>query len=154
MSAVMRPRAPRLRPMRLADLPQVMGIEKKVYPFPWSEGIFRDCLRVGYFCQVLEGEEGLRGYGVMSVAADECHLLNISIHPDYQAQGLGKTLVNHLLDVARHYRARMAFLEVRESNHIARRLYEKIGFNEIGVRNRYYPADKGREDALILAMTL
>jgi ribosomal-protein-alanine N-acetyltransferase len=140
--------------MTEADLPQVMAIENVIYEFPWSEGIFLDCLRVGYFCMVCEGPEGVLGYGIMSVGAGECHLLNISIHPDYRRQGLGRNLVRRLLDTARRFNARIAFLEVRESNVAAQNLYGSLGFNEIATRPDYYPASKGREDALILAKML
>lgn len=154
MSAVMSIDAPRLRPMTKEDLSGVMAIEERVYPFPWSEGIFRDCLRVGYFCMVYETQDEIQGYGVMSVAAGECHILNLSIHSECQRQGLGARLVEYLLAMARHYRARMAFLEVRASNQQARCLYDNAGFNEIGVRSDYYPAAGGKEDAIILAKTL
>ncbi|HEC12781.1 MAG TPA: ribosomal-protein-alanine N-acetyltransferase [Acidiferrobacteraceae bacterium] len=154
MSAVLSFDGPQLRPMTKEDLSGVMAIEERVYPFPWSEGIFRDCLRVGYFCMVYETTGEIHGYGVMSVAASECHILNVSIHWQCQKQGLGARLVEYLLAMARHYRARMAFLEVRKSNKQARRLYDHAGFNEIGVRSNYYPAKGGKEDALILAKTL
>ncbi|NOZ10279.1 MAG: ribosomal protein S18-alanine N-acetyltransferase [Gammaproteobacteria bacterium] len=154
MSAVMSIDEPQLRPMTKEDLFGVMAIEERIYSFPWSEGIFRDCLRVGYFCMVYETAGEIRGYGVMSVAAGECHILNVGIHSVCQRQGLGVRLVGYLLDMARHYHAQMAFLEVRKSNKQARRLYDNVGFNEIGVRPDYYPAEDGKEDALILAKTL
>lgn len=154
MSAVVSEPVPSLRVMRGTDLPAVLAVERTVYEFPWTDGIFRDCLRVGYVCLVYDGPAGIAGYGVMSVAVGECHLLNLSIHPDYQGQGLGSHLITQLLDLARHHKARMAFLEVRESNQKAQRLYANLGFNEIGMRHNYYPARQGREDAIILARML
>lgn len=144
----------RLRPLREADLPATLEVEQSAYEFPWTLAIFRDCLRVGYDCYVLEGAEGLLGHGIMSVAAGECHLLNICIHPLYQRRGLGQALVEFLLARARAKGARVALLEVRVSNVAAYRLYTKLGFNQAGIRKGYYPARRGREDALILAREL
>jgi ribosomal-protein-alanine N-acetyltransferase len=90
----------------------------------------------------------------MSVAAGECHLLNICIHPNHQRQGLGEGMVLFLLDFARQRKARVALLEVRMSNTAAYRLYTKLGFDEVGLRKSYYPARHGREDAIILARDL
>jgi ribosomal-protein-alanine N-acetyltransferase len=136
------------------DLSAVLEIETVAYEFPWTLPIFRDCLRVGCLCYVYEGSRGILGHGIMSVAAGECHLLNICIHPDHQRRGLGEGMVLFLLDVARERKARVALLEVRASNTAAYRLYTKLGFDEVGVRKGYYPARQGREDAIILARDL
>ena len=154
MSAVVLQPLPVLRPMRELDLPSVLSIERASYEFPWNEAIFRDCLRVGYHCLVYSNHRRLQGYGIMSMGAGECHLLNICIHPDHRTQGLGSNLISHLLKVARQAFARVALLEVRLSNKIAYELYCRMGFNEIGVREDYYPARRGREDALLLAREL
>ena len=133
-----------------------MVIEKAGYEHPWSKGIFRDCLQVGYCCWVVEQEgAGIIGYGVMSVAVGESHLLNLCIHPDKQGNGFGRFLLNHLLETAKQHRAEMMFLEVRSSNKQAYHFYDHAGFNEVGKRRNYYPAAHGkREDALILARSL
>ncbi len=144
----------RLRAMHAADLPAVLEVEQSAYEFPWTLDIFRDCLRVGYDCYVLEGPDGLVGHGIMSVAAGECHLLNICVHPLYQRRGLGRALVEFLLKRAREKGARTALLEVRASNRVAHRLYTRLGFNEVGLRKGYYPARAGREDAIVLARDL
>lgn len=144
----------RLRAMGLEDVPFVMQVERLAYEFPWTEGIFRDCLRAGYSCRVLEDRGRVVGHGVMAVAAAECHLLNVCIHPRYQRRGLGRQLLNHLLDVARKGHAQIALLEVRRSNKAAYALYNELGFNEIGLRKNYYPARRGREDAFVLARDL
>jgi [ribosomal protein S18]-alanine N-acetyltransferase len=145
----------RLRPMRQEDLPQVLAIEEAVYPFPWSLGIFQDCLRVGYCCWLAEFDDVVIGYGVMSIVIDECHILNLCIHPDRQNRGMGRKLIERLLKLARQHGAESAFLEVRESNQIALTLYGHLGFVEIGRRRDYYPAvGDEREDALVMTLEL
>jgi ribosomal-protein-alanine N-acetyltransferase len=140
--------------MRLADLDAVIGVEQAAYQFPWTEGIFRDCIRVGYDCHVAVAEHGICGYGVLSIAVDECHVLNLCVHPDYQGRGIGRGLLDHLLDIGRSRGAGSVFLEVRPSNQAALSLYRNTGFNEVGVRPAYYPGEFGREDAVILARSL
>jgi ribosomal-protein-alanine N-acetyltransferase len=140
--------------MTEVDLSMVLANERAAYEFPWTLGIFRDCLRVGYHCRVLEASRGVIGHGIMSVAAQECHLLNICVRPDFQRRGYGRDLVTHLLELARAKRAITALLEVRVSNAAAYRLYAGMGFDEVGVRHNYYPARHGREDAIILALDL
>ena len=154
MSAVLEQPAVRVRPMTEADLVTVMAIERAAYEFPWTEGIFRDCLRVGYCCWVLEEAGVLRGYGIMSVGGGEAHLLNLCIAPEVQRRGLGRRLLRHLLALARYHGASTVLLEVRKSNRRALRLYRGMGFREIGLRRDYYPAAQGREDALVLARRL
>lgn len=144
----------KMRAMREVDVRSVIRVEREAYEFPWTEGIFRDCLRVGYCCRVIESAGGLVGHGVMSVVAEECHLLNICVRPAHHRRGLGRRLVIHLLDIARRRRARVALLEVRRSNTGAYALYSLLGFNEAGIRRNYYPARRGREDAIVLAKEL
>ncbi len=136
------------------DLEEIVAIDYSAYEFPWSEGIFRDCLRVGYWCRVLERLRTIDAYGVMSVAAGEAHVLNLCVRPDLQGRGLGRKLLSHLLDFARRAGADTMFLEVRVSNAPAIGLYGTMGFCEVGVRTGYYPARQGREDALMLARVL
>jgi len=154
MSAVVAISEPRLRPMQETDVNGVLEVERAAYEFPWTRAIFRDCLRVGYTCLVYEGPRGLLGHGIMSLAAGECHLLNICIHPDYQRRGLGRTLIEYLLKLAKIRGAQVALLEVRVSNRAAYNLYMQMGFDEIGMRPAYYPARAGREDAMMLARDL
>jgi ribosomal-protein-alanine N-acetyltransferase len=154
MSALPRDALPRLREMREADVPSVLAIERSAYEFPWTEGIFRDCLKFGYLCRVYEARPGIIGYGIISIAAGECHVLNICIAPAHQNRRHGAHLVAQLLHLARQAGARTAVLEVRVSNPAAFRLYHRLGFNEIGMRKNYYPARGGREDALVLAREL
>jgi len=140
--------------MREEDLDQVVGIEQLAYPYPWTRGIFEDCLRVGYSCWVLATAGEVAGYAVMSVAVGESHILNLCVRPDLQRRGHGRRLLAHLIALARRRHADTALLEVRPSNRAALGLYRAAGFNEVGMRRGYYPGVKGREDALILALAL
>ena len=144
-----------LRPMREDDLAVVHMIESRAYEFPWTIGIFRDCLRADYPSWVMYGDGGrIVGYFLMSIAAGEAHVLNICVAPELQGQGHGRRLLHALLKVARGRGVERVFLEVRPSNANAIALYHDEGFNEIGRRPRYYPAKDGREDALVMAMEL
>ena len=143
-----------LRPMRESDLAEVHALEIRAYEFPWTLGIFRDCLRADYPAWVLQVDGRLAGYCLMSIAAGEAHVLNVCTAPELQGRGLGRQLVHALLRIARARRVDRVFLEVRPSNVAAIRLYDAEGFNEIGRRPRYYPARNGREDALVMALEL
>lgn len=155
MSAIVAASAmPFYRPMREQDLAAVMSIEQRAYEFHWSEGIFRDCLRVGYGCWVMELDGGIAGYGILSLVVGEAHLLNVCIAPERQRQGYGRLLLEHFIQLAKERGASQMLLEVRPSNQAAIRLYHQRGFNEVGVRKAYYPGGKGREDALIMGLAL
>jgi ribosomal-protein-alanine N-acetyltransferase len=143
-----------LRPMRETDLPAVMAIEQRAYAFPWTQGVFRDCLLANHPAWVLSVGGHIVGYAVLSVAADEAHVLNLCTAPDMQGRGYGRRLLRALLQLARGRGAHRVFLEVRPSNAPAIALYHDEGFNEIGRRPRYYPAKDGREDALVMALEL
>ena len=143
-----------IRAMSDLDVPVVIEIERAGYQFPWSEGIFRDCLRVGYICRILEVGGMLAGYGIMSVGAGEAHILNVCVSDDYRCRGLGRRLMLYLMQRARALGMEEAFLEVRPSNLIASRLYHSLGFEQIGVRRGYYQAPAGREDASVLRRVL
>ncbi len=143
-----------LRRMGVADMAAVMAIEVRAYEFSWSEVNFRDCIRSGYYCRILEEEGRPRGYAVMSGGAGEAHILNLCVCPEARGRGYAGMLLVDVIEQARRLGAEMLFLEVRPSNDAARGLYEKFGFNEIGLRKRYYPARNGREDALLLARQL
>jgi ribosomal-protein-alanine N-acetyltransferase len=154
VSAILKDSPPQLRPMREHDLQRVIGVEQRSYEFPWSIGIFADCLRVGYCCWVLADGDRLCGHGIMAIAADEAHVLNICVDPDYRRLGLARQLLAHLLFVSTDHQAQIVFLEVRPSNTGAIELYRQTGFSQIAVRRAYYPATVGREDALVLGKTL
>ena len=142
------------RPMTDPDLPAVMAVEVEGYSHPWSQDIFRDCLRAGYHCWVLQVGERLVGHGVMSVAVGECQILNLCVHPDWQGRQFGRRLLRRLLAIALQRKADTAFLEVRRSNHAAIHLYQAEGFCEVGLRRNYYPKGQGREDAILMAKPL
>jgi ribosomal-protein-alanine N-acetyltransferase len=154
MVAMVSESRPQLRVMQSGDLDAVIAIETAAYEFPWTLGIFRDCLRAGYECWVLHRREEIIGYGVLSVGAGEAHLLNACIAPAHQGCGHGRHLVKRMIELARWHRVQRIFLEVRPSNRAAIALYPTLGFNEIAMRPNYYPAQNGREDALVMAMEL
>ena len=145
----------RLRKMDHADLPSVLEIEAMNYEFPWSEGVFKDCFRaMNYVNWVCEAPDDLIvGYCILSVAAGEAHIMNISVNPTFQRQGAGRKMLLHLIEYARP-RAEKLFLEVRPSNPGAIDLYRKTGFREIGIRKGYYPGKNGREDAIMFELNL
>jgi ribosomal-protein-alanine N-acetyltransferase len=140
--------------MRAEDLSTVIQVETAAYAYPWSEGIMRDCLRVGYSCWVCELGNDLVGHAVMSIAVGEAHLLNICVGPGWQGRGLGRRLLRRMLRIARERDADTMFLEVRVSNDAAQGLYEAEGFAEVGRRRDYYPARYGREDAIVYAKAI
>ena len=144
----------RIRTMTYTDLKQVIEIEMRAYTHPWTIGIFRDCLRVGYSCWVLTEKEIVIGYGIVMLAAGEAHILNICVQPEHQRKGLGRKLLKYMTDRAAQSDIDMILLEVRRSNQSAIDLYLSEGFHELGVRDNYYPAAVGREDAIIFAKYL
>lgn len=143
------------REMRRADLAVVLAIERVSYDFPWTEGIFRDCLRMGYSSWVvIDTSEEILGYALMSCAMDEAHILNVCVNPEHRRQGIAAYLLEHLMIQARQRQLGWVLLEVRVSNKAAIALYENAGFHEIGERRNYYPALNGREDARVLGQQL
>lgn len=168
-----------LRRMTIEDIPGVMMGESQSYSHPWTEGIFTDCLKVNHYsCWVLELDDSiinetdenihkatneeidtrtdkkLKGHIVISAAAGEAHILNLCVYPDMQGKGWGRKLLTEAEWIAKQHRAETCFLEVRPSNLAGMHLYHDMGYNEIGTRKDYYPADKGREDAIVMAKTL
>ncbi len=141
-----------LRRMLERDVEEVTQIEGSVVEFPWSYGIFRDCIKVGYDCWVFEDQDEIIGYGLLSIGAGEAHILNICIRPDRQRNGLGTRMMKHLMQRADELKAQSVYLEVRASNKGAFDLYQDIGFSVIGRRKDYYPHKNGREDAIVLEL--
>ncbi|QFY91035.1 ribosomal protein S18-alanine N-acetyltransferase [Magnetovirga frankeli] len=136
------------------DLPEVMALERQAHSHPWSEGIMRDCLKPGYNGKILQRQGALLGFGIWTLLLDECHILNLCIDPGEQRQGHGRYLLHWMLHDARAQGAALSLLEVRLSNHAAIALYQGMGYSEIGQRPGYYPARKGREDGLVMALDL
>lgn len=153
MSAVLEDQV-HVRTMSHGDIGRVVEIEQAAYDFPWNANVFAECLRAGYVCRVCLDDDIMVGYGIMSMGAGECHIMNLCVHPHHHGNGYGSLIMSDMLKIAGQSRTHMAFLEVRISNRRAHALYQHLGFNEIGVRKNYYPARWGREDAYVLAKTL
>ena len=152
--AAVAPLGPQFRPMTASDLDVVMEVETRAYAFPWSRGIFADCIASGYACWVMEFNQTVQGHGILSKGVDEIHLLNVCVRRENQGQGYGRLFVRHLVDQAKGMGGAHLFLEVRASNRVAIALYESLGFVEVGRRKDYYPGDPEREDALVLSLDL
>jgi ribosomal-protein-alanine N-acetyltransferase len=153
MSAVLNTQY-QFRPMQMDDLESIMAIEPQIYPYPWTRGNFSDSLSSGYSSWVLMLNDQIIGYSLMMLVLDEAHLLNLSVAKPYQKQGLGRTLLEHMVSIAKSNQMANMFLEVRPSNISAIALYENMGFNEMAVRRKYYPAPNGREDAVLMGLAL
>jgi ribosomal-protein-alanine N-acetyltransferase len=145
---------PLIRRLEVEDVDRIYEIEQLAYPFPWSRGIFVDCLRVGYACFGLQIGKHLAGYSIASWAAGEAHLLNICIHPDWQHRGYGSLLLEYMINHAARMKCEAMFLEVRTSNPRAADLYKNRGFKVIGRRPAYYKAGDKREDAIVMRLAL
>lgn len=144
----------RLRKMKTTDLAGVLALEQKLYKYPWTQGILDDCMVIGYDCWVCEDKDKIFGYGILSIAIDEARIMNLCVDNAVQGQGWGHKLLTLMIETARVKMAATLFLEVRPSNKAALALYEKNGFSEVGVRKDYYPKGAGREDAVMLALSL
>ncbi|MEM1411129.1 MAG: ribosomal protein S18-alanine N-acetyltransferase [Pseudomonadota bacterium] len=145
---------PVLRPLREDDLDAIMAIEEAAYPFPWTRGIFAECLRVGYGCLGIIVDGALVGYVIFNWAAGESHLLNLCIHPHRQGRGLGGLLLDQALERARALGCEAMYLEVRPSNPQAAAMYRRRGFQVVGRRPDYYRAEGGREDAIVMRLAI
>ncbi len=143
-----------IRGMGHDDLSLVSDIERRSYDYPWSHGVFRDCLLAGYTCLVVERDGVVCGYGILSIAAGEAHVLNLCVDPKVRSLGYGEKLLDELISHAREEGVEQVFLEVRPSNTTAIALYNKKGFHKIADRKAYYQAAEGREDASVLAKKL
>lgn len=150
-----------IRRMTPKDLPQVLAIEHKAYNYPWSEIAFGDCLEQNYESRVCEihnpqhvSTSLIIGYYIMMLVLDEAHLLNLCIAPEQQGQGLGKHLLRDALQNACEQGYKKMLLEVRASNTVAQNLYNSQGFRVTGLRKAYYMSDHGRENALLMDLSL
>ena len=146
-----------LRKMTKEELPLVMMVELSAYPYPWSQKNFEDCLKNPiYSCWVFEQNKVLAGHVIISAArgTGEAHILNICVTPSHQGKGWGRKLLEEAEWIATQFNAEDCFLEVRQSNLVGIKLYESVGYNEVGLRKGYYPTDKGREDAIVMAKAL
>lgn len=139
---------------QLTFLTEVTELENEVQLSPWSLKNFEDALTAQNLFKVFFIEKKLVGYYVALLAADECQLLNIAIHSNFQNNGYGHYLITHLKKRCADADIVSIFLEVRSSNKKAIRLYEKNGFNELGIRNNYYKNNAGWEDAILMGSEL
>lgn len=146
--------SPLIRRLGHDDLDRIMAIELASYPYPWTRGIFKDCIDVGYDCWGLQGVTGLWGYSVHTHAAGECHLLNLCITPEHQRSGYGGVLLGHVTRLARLQGCNCMFLEVRPSNPAGISLYRKNGFLVVGERRDYYTMKDGKENAIVMRLEL
>ncbi len=145
---------PLIRRLTLGDVDRIYEIEQAAYPFPWSRGIFVDCLRVGYACFGLQFGKDLAGYTIFSWAAGEAHLLNLCLHPDWQHRGYGSLLLEYTINHVARLEVKAIFLEVRKSNPRATELYKNRGFKVVGRRPAYYQSGEAREDAVVMRLEL
>ena len=143
-----------VRTMCHEDLSLVSDIERRSYDFPWSHGVFRDCLLAGYQSVVLDRGDRVAGYAILSIAAGEAHILNLCVDPNCRKLGYGNQLLEEILKRADSAEVKEVFLEVRPSNAGALALYRKKGFRQIAERPAYYQAHDGREDAAVLSLLL
>lgn len=141
--------------MTMVDLDRVMTIEVQAYPFPWTRGHFSDSLAAGYLASLRVQGDDVLGYYVAMPGVDELHLLNLTVAPAQQGQGHARALLAHLAEASRAYGAAQIWLEVRQSNERAQRLYQQWGFQRAGLRKNYYPAAHGRrEHAVVMCWRL
>ena len=142
-----------LRPMTSSDVPEVARIETTAFSTPWSEQTFRSLLaRAGVELWVADWGDQLAAYAILWWVLDEGELANIAVRKDLRGRGIGAGLLSRMLKVAQDSGVRSLYLEVRESNGLAREMYARRGFHEIGVRKGYY--DGPREDARVLKKSL
>jgi [ribosomal protein S18]-alanine N-acetyltransferase len=145
--------------MTLDDVQLVGELERVCFTAPWSEETFRSELRHNprsfyYVVRPDDSDSGLppiMAYGGYWILGDEAHIVTLASHPDYRQQSLGEYVLLHLIDRARQAAVEAMTLEVRVSNLAAQRLYEKWGFETVGVRKRYY-RDNG-EDGLVMTLS-
>jgi ribosomal-protein-alanine N-acetyltransferase len=132
-----------------ADLDTVMEIEVEAYPEPWTRGMFRDEIRSprSYFYTAFL-EDVIAGYVGFWLILDEAHITSVTVRNTFRGRGFGRQLMEFVLREARQCGATMATLEVRESNAVARSLYESLGFRVVGRRKGYYPTS--REDGIVM----
>jgi ribosomal-protein-alanine N-acetyltransferase len=154
MSAVFKTMEAGFEPMTEATLDEVVAIERAAYAHPWSRGNFADSLKSGYQAQLLRAGETLLAYFVAMKGVDEVHLLNITVAPSFQGQGWGRVMLDALAIWARGQGAQWLWLEVRTSNTRAQEVYLRYGYRRVGERKNYYPADGGREDAIVMSYKL
>ena len=140
-----------IRRMQESDLDEILAIENASFPSPWSRWAFQSEVNSSHahpFVLVEAGSSLVVGYVCSWIILDECHLLNLAVHPDFRRMGAASKMIDHLLRFCREKEVERYYLEVRMSNQQAITLYQKFGFHVCGVRRGYY-SDTG-EDAFIM----
>jgi ribosomal-protein-alanine N-acetyltransferase len=137
-----------------ADLTRAWQIEKRAHAFPWSEQTFASNQGERYLNYQLSVDGEMAAFAITQVVLDEATLFNIAVDPAYQRRGLGRALLEHVIDEVEKRGVVTLWLEVRASNVAAIALYESLGFNEATIRRNYYPTADGREDAIIMALPI
>lgn len=141
-------------PLDLEDVPRILAIEQAGHRFPWNEKIFVDCIHSGYYLDGAFANGTLIGFSVVMPIMDEWHLLNLCVDPRHARRGVGRFLMGFIMEQAQQAKTASLWLEVRSGNIPARNLYGQLGFDEVGLRKGYYPADSGREDARVMRLLL
>lgn len=136
------------------DLDQAFAIEQRSHAFPWSEKTFASNQGERYLNFRMAVDARLAAFAITQVVLDEATLFNLAVDPDFQRRGLGRMLLQHLIAELEARAVQTLWLEVRASNRAAIALYEQLDFNEVSVRRNYYPTADGKEDAIIMALTL
>lgn len=138
----------KIRCLKPSDLNAVVEIASQSPCNAWDAAVFADCLKASYTTWVAEVDDAVSAFLVALTVQEDCQLMNIGVDIAHQRVGIASALMTHLLQFAKLNACDQVFLEVRASNKGAIALYEKFGFKQVGVRVNYYPADRGREDAL------
>lgn len=135
------------------DLAQAFAIECRSHAFPWSEKTFASNQGERFINLRLDVDGKMAAFAITQVVLDEASLFNIAVDPAFQRRGLGRQLLQHLIDELIKRDVLTLWLEVRVSNLPAIALYEQLGFNQVSRRPNYYPTASGREDAILMALT-
>lgn len=135
------------------DLAQAYAIECRSHAFPWSEKTFASNQGERFINLRLDADGKMAAFAITQVVLDEASLFNIAVDPAFQRRGLGRQLLQHLIDELIKRDVLTLWLEVRASNLPAIALYEQLGFNQVSRRPNYYPTASGREDAILMALT-
>ncbi|MCX5717157.1 MAG: ribosomal protein S18-alanine N-acetyltransferase [Nitrospirae bacterium] len=142
-----------IRAMRESDLPSVVAIERLSFSTPWSETSFlNEIYKHNSTAKISVAGERVIGYMCANQIADEGHILNLAVHPDFRGRGIANTLVKNIIEELKEKACRFLYLEVRASNNAARKLYEGFGFSIVGARKAYYTEPK--EDAVIMMLRI
>lgn len=136
------------------DLPRAFQIETRAHAFPWSEKTFASNQGERYMNLQLAVGGDMAAFAITQVVLDEATLFNIAVDPAFQRRGLGRELLEAVIDEVEKRGVATLWLEVRASNAAAIALYESLGFNEADVRRNYYPTADGHEDAIVMALPL